>query len=80
MRLAGLVAHTLLILRRTLSALSSSCHKVELIHKHSIVPSCKWRAALCYCAASLRPKFALFSNDCFQISGADDLGLSFSVI
>jgi hypothetical protein len=51
-RVASLFAHALLILRRTLSAVSSSvCHKVELIHKRSTVPSCKWRAALYYCAA-----------------------------
>jgi hypothetical protein len=77
--LASVFAHTLLMLRRTLSALSNSVfHKIELIHKCSIVPSCKWRAALCYCAATILPKIASSSTDCFQISGGDDLRLSYN--
>ena len=56
--------------------LSSVFHKVELIHKCSIAPSCKWRAAVCCCAARMRPDIALCSTDCVQISGGEDLRLS----
>ena len=72
--LESLFVHTLLIARRTLSVLSVSVfHKIELIHKRSIVPLFKWRAALYNSVARTPPKFDSSSTDCFQSSGGEDL-------
>ena len=81
-----LCPHSPDIAQNILSSVKLAFHNEELIHKRSIVPSCKWRAAL-YCSAATdrqtdrqteRHKIASSSADCFPVSGGDGLRLSFN--